>query len=121
MKICQFINTEIGFDFIISYAYGDLEDIKSIILQRTPEFEFALYPEERGVHFSSEDETDKDEYNDELNMLKEVMITGREVRLIGSKYNIEIDCFNVDEDEWKESLVVFKKMNFDDVFKFTVK
>jgi len=53
-----FMNNEEGDDLIVSFAIECSEpgDVKSLILLRTPEFEFILDEDERGVSVSHDDE-----------------------------------------------------------------
>lgn len=80
MEIVSFISIEDDPpDLIISFALweADLDDIRSLILMRTPEYEVFLYESERGVKVS-----DEAWLNEEDDMLKKIEFSDDLVRII---------------------------------------
>ena len=80
MEIVSFISIEDDSpDLIISFALweADLDDIRSLIFMRTPEYEVFLYESERGVKVS-----DEAWLNEEDDMLKKIEFSDDLVRII---------------------------------------
>ena len=80
MEIVSFISIEDDPpDLIISFALweADLDDIRSLIFMRTPEYEVFLYESERGVKVS-----DEAWLNEEDDMLKKIEFSDDLVRII---------------------------------------
>ena len=83
MERVAFITTEEGDDLIVSFAIEDEEpgEVKSLILMRTPKYEFVFYDHERGVNVSHEDFPER---GDEL--LRRIRLSS-DVVTIESTYN----------------------------------
>ena len=104
-------------DLILSFAIWcpKLNDIRSLILMRTPPYEFILDEAERGVKVS-----DEAWQNDEGEMLKEIKFDGDTVTIITENHKFELDIRKVDAGEIEEAQNILKKMNFDNRFEITI-
>ena len=104
-------------DLILSFAVWepDLENIRSLILLRTPEFEFALDESERGVKVSDEAWLD-----DEDDMLENIEFGDDFVKIISIHHQFELDLRKVDEEEIEQAKILLKKMNFDNRFEIRI-
>ncbi|MFC1515498.1 hypothetical protein ACFL7E_01920 [Thermodesulfobacteriota bacterium] len=114
MEIVSFISVEDDPpDLILSFALWqpELDDIRSLILMRTPEYEAFLYESERGVKVS-----DEDWLNEEDEMLKRVEFGDDFVRIFTSHYQLELDLRKIEKEEIEEAKTVLEKMNFDGCF-----
>jgi len=112
-----FITTEEGEDLIVSFAIPLEEpgDVKSMILLRTPKYEFALDESERGVMVSHDDFPD-----DEDALLEEVAIAGDVVTITTSSRTYTVGIGGINEKEIEKAKKVLKKMNFDERFTLTI-
>ena len=118
MEIVSFISIEDDPpDLILSFALwqSDLDDIRSLILMRTPEYEPFLYESERGVKVS-----DEAWLNEEDEMLKRVEFSDDFVRILTSNYQFEMDLRKVDKEEIEEAKTILERMNFDDCFEIQI-
>ena len=107
------MHNEEGTDLIVSFAIECSEpgDVKSLILLRTPEFEFILDDEERGVSVSHDDEPEV-----ENNLLRRIRMVSPTV-VIESTYNrYELDISRLNPEEVAEACSILRKMNFDKSF-----
>ena len=114
MELVSFIRIEDESpDLILSFAIWqpELEDIRSLILLRTPEYEFILDETERGVKVS--DEAFMDEEDD---MLKEFEFSDDFVRIITDHHQFELDLRKVDKEDIEQAKIFLKRMNFDNRF-----
>ncbi len=113
----SFITAETGDDLVLSFAVqcpDDPSEIESLILMRTPKFEFILEEHERGPKASFERHDDDDE---------EVMLTRVEyveadamVRIQTSSWEYELDVRKVSADELTEMCELLRRLNFDHKF-----
>ena len=124
MERVQFMTSEDGLDLIVSFVVPwdpggdpDCEDVRSLILLRTPKFEFALDDNERGVSFSDEGRDDDD---DERELLREIEFGAGTVTVKTTRRAYDLDVSHVDEKEIEEAKRILKKMNFDDRFMLTI-
>jgi len=117
MEYVSFITVEDGTDLIVSFAVlcEDVDDVKSLMLLRTPEFEFPLEDHERGVSVSYEDFPDG-----EGDLLEAIEFEGHEVRIVTRYHRYQLDVYRVDEEELAEAKQVLRKMNFDNRFRLTI-
>jgi len=118
MEIVSFISIEDDPpDLILSFAVWQpgLDDIRSLILMRTPKYEFFLDEIERGVRFS-----DEAWLNDEDDMLKEIEFGDDLVRIITNHHQFELDLRKVDKEEIKQAKAIIKRMNFDNRFEMRI-
>jgi hypothetical protein len=114
MELVSFINIEDDPpDLILSFAIWqpELEDIRSLILLRTPEYEFILDETERGVKVSDEAFSD-----DEDDLLKEIEFGDDFVRIITDHHQFELDLRKVDKEDIEQAKTFLKRMNFDNRF-----
>jgi hypothetical protein len=113
METVAFISTENGDDLIVSFAIIDPADpteIESLILLRTPKYEYLLGDWERGVSVSFERYVEDDE-----ELLEALHLDSKSavVRLTTSLRNYELDIRRVDEREVKAMRKVLTLMNYD--------
>ena len=114
MEPVSFINIEDDPpDLILSFAIWqpESENIRSLILMRTPKYEFILDETERGVIVSDEALPD-----DEDGMLKEIEFGDDFVRIIADHHQFELDLRKVDKEDIEQAKIFLKRMNFDNRF-----
>jgi len=114
MEIVSFISIEDDPpDLILSFAIWqpELEDIRSLILMRTPKYEFYLDEIERGVRVSDEAWMD-----DEDDMLEKIEFDDDFVRIITNHHEFELDLRKVDKEDIEQAKAFVKRMNFDNRF-----
>ena len=114
MEIVSFISIEDNPpDLILSFALwqADIDDIRSLILMRTPEYEVFLYESERGVRVS-----DEAWLNEEDDMLKKIEFGDNLVRIITNHHQFELDLRKVDKEEIEQAKNFLERMNFDNCF-----
>ena len=114
MELVSFISIEDDPpDLILSFAIWqpELEDIRSMILMRTPEYEFILDETERGVKVS-----DKALLDEEDDMLKEIEFGDNLVRIITNHHQLDLDLRKIDKEDIEQAKTFLKKMNFDSRF-----
>ena len=96
-------------DLILSFAFHDDRlGVKSLILQRTPSFEFALPDYERGVKVSMEGGA---EYDD--NLLQKVEINNGFLHLSAQHESYNIDISKLSEEDISDMIEIIHKLNFD--------
>lgn len=113
MDKVQFITIEDGDDLILSFSFNEGTEfgVGGFIIQRSPKFEFALRPYERGP---SIDWTD----DDEIITVKEIELS-RDVAVIKTQYEQYVfDVSRLSDAELRDAVRILKKMNFDKIFKF---
>ena len=114
MEIVSFISIEDDPpDLILSFALWqpELDDIRSLILIRTPEYELLLDEAERGVKVS-----DEDWLNDEDDLLKKIEIGDDFIRIICNHHEFELDLRKVDIGKVEQAKTFLEWMNFDNSF-----
>ncbi len=114
MELVSFISIEDNPpDLILSFAIWqpELEEIRSLILIRTPKYEFILDEAERGVNVS--DEVWRDEEDD---ILKKIEFGDDFVKIITNHYQFELDLRKVDKEEIEQAKTILQRMNFDNRF-----
>ncbi|SRR5713226_442035 len=117
MERVSFITTQENDDLIVSFVIEDAEpgEIKSLILMRTPKYEFVFEDHERGVNVSHEDQPDVED-----DLLRQITLAP-DVVTIGSEYNrYELDVSRVDKKELEKACTILRRMNFDDRFTLEV-
>ncbi len=116
MERVSFITVETGDDLILSFAvqrHDEPAEIESLILMRTPRYEFILEEHERGVGVSFErDEHDQDDYLQKIDYVEADAI----VRIQTLSRQYELDVRKVDADELNNMRSILKKMNYDQKF-----
>ena len=118
MELVSFISIEDDPpDLILSFAIWqpELEDIRSLILMRTPKFEILLDETERGVIVS--DEAWLDDVDD---VLMEIEFHNDFVRIITNRHQFELDLRKLDKKEIKQAKKFLRRMNFDNRFKMQI-
>jgi hypothetical protein len=117
MERVDFVTVESGNDLIVSFVIGrtDPDEIRSLILMRTPKHESILDDSERGVSVSDDD---RDE--DDGDLLKEIEFRGDEVRIVSRNADYQLDCSRVDAEELEDAKKTLQAMNFDSRFRFQV-
>jgi len=119
MDTVTFITTESGDDLILSFAVQDLEDpseIESLILLRTPKYEFIVEEDERGVSVSFERYADEE---DDYLKAVEYLEAERTVRLKTLAREYELNVRKVDAAELKQMRQILRKMNYDRKFQMS--
>ncbi|MCK4421233.1 hypothetical protein KAW18_13810 [candidate division WOR-3 bacterium] len=114
MEIVSFINIEDDPpDLILSFAIWrpEWDNIRSLILLRTPKFEAFLTEADRGVNVSYEDWM-----NDQGEMLRRVELRDREIAIITTEHRFDLDLRKVDKEDIEEAKTILNKMNFDNRF-----
>lgn len=118
MEKVLFVSAEGDEDLIVSFVTpgeghsdGNAADVKSLILLRSPQFEFALYEHERGVSVSYDDLPD-----DEYDLLEEIEFRSDTVHIKTTRTTYDLDISSVDGDEIADAKRVLEKMNFDGRF-----
>ena len=118
MELVSFISIEDDPpDLILSFAIWQLdsEDIRSLILMRTPEYEVLLEESERGVKVS-----DEAWLNDEDDMLRKIEFCNDFVKIISSYHQFDLDLRKVDKEEIDQVKTILQKMNFDNRFEVRI-
>jgi hypothetical protein len=118
MELVSFISIEDEPpDLILSFAIWqpELEDIRSLILLRTPEYEFILDETERGVKVS--DEALMDEEDD---MLKEIEFSNDFMTIITEQHQFDLDLRKIDKEDIEQAKTFLKKMNYDNRFEIRI-
>ena len=115
MERVAFITAETGDDLVLSFAvqcHDDASEIESLILLRTPKYEFILEEYERGVNVSFGQFEDGE-------LLREICYSAEEgtvcIQTPSRKY--EMDVHKVDPDELKKMRKLLRKMNYDQSFR----
>ena len=114
MKRASFISIEDeGTDLILSFALeDDASGVCSLILMRSPQFEFLMPEDERGVRASLERQTTDDE--DE--MLIRAVLSSNNIELVTGCRIYRIDLSKVDKEDLSFVYPFLQKMNFDKKF-----
>ena len=117
MEKASFLTIEDGTDLIVSFAIPIDEegDVKSLILLRTPQYEFALTESERGVMVSHDDFPDEGD-----DLLKELKVAGDVATIITCSRTYTVGIGDVEEEEIEEAKRILQKMNFDGRFTLTI-
>ena len=118
MELVSFISIEDESpDLILSFAIWqtEFEDIRSLILMRTPKYEVLLDDFERGVKVS-----DEARLNDEDDMLRKVEFGDDFVKIISTHHQFDLDLSRVDEEEIDQAKTILKRMNFDNRFELRI-
>ena len=104
-------------DLILSFAIWqpELDDIRSLILMRTPSYEFILDEAERGVKLS-----DEAWLNDEDEMLEEIKFDGDTVTIVTESHKFELDIRKVNAGKIEKAQSILKRMNFDNRFEIII-
>ena len=118
MEIVSFMSIEDDPpDLILSFAVWEpaLDEIRSLILMRTPEYEVFLDEAERGVKVFYEAWL-----NDEEDMLKKIEFGDNFAKIITSHHQFELDLRKVEKEETEQAKIFLKRMNFDNSFEMQI-
>jgi len=104
-------------DLILSFAIWqpELEDVRSLILMRTPPYEFIFDKSERGVKVSDEDWVD-----DEDELLKRIEFDSDTVSIVTNNHMWKLNIRKVDRSDIEEAQNFLKRMNFDNRFEISI-
>jgi len=113
----NFIHTEVGTDIILSLSFDEDTEfgIEGFIIVRTPKYEFALPPHERGACINWDEETDT------IELIKEITCIGNEITFVSDKRSYQFDISRLDKAEFAELWKTVDRMNFDDSIKISRK
>lgn len=114
MDRVRFTTIEDNDDLILSFSFDEGTEfgVEGFIIHRSPKYEFALMPHERGPSIDWTDE-------DEIITVKEVELS-REVAVIKTRYEqYSFDISKLSDKEFEAIVKILKKMNFDNIFKLT--
>jgi hypothetical protein len=113
-EVVEFITIEEGADLVVSFAITNKEpgDVVSLTLIRTPEFEFALPEDEKGVSVSHESFPEEGI----ADRLQRIMVAPPVVSIATVRKRYELDVSKVDRDELQSARRVLERMNFDNRF-----
>jgi hypothetical protein len=119
-ELVAFITAQTGDDLVVSFAVSqpdDPADIESLIILRTPKYEFFLEEWERGASVSFHRNLGR---NDRA-MLREVVyaVEDKCITLRTDHHNYQLDVRKVDPSELSAMCRVFRKMNFDSSIQLT--
>lgn len=105
----NFIHTEIGTDIIVSLSFDEDTEfgIDGFTIIRTPKFEFALMPHERGACVNWDEETDM------VEIIKEITCIGNELTFVSNVRSYEFDISKLSPEEINELLETIDRINFD--------
>jgi len=114
MDVVQFVSIEDDDDLVLglSFPEGTEFGIGGFIIQRTPKFEFALFPHERGA---SIDWT----ADDERILVKAVHLSRKAITVTTQYDSYAFDLSKIPDEEYQSVINILNKMNFDGRFKFT--
>ncbi|MFQ5632723.1 MAG: hypothetical protein ACE5I1_28480 [bacterium] len=110
MDKVNFITTEMGTDIIISLSCDEGTEfgIDGFTMIRTPKYEFALMPDERGACINWDDETDTRE------IVKKITWIGHKITFESSTKKIyRFDLSRLSEVDKKRLWKTIEKINFD--------
>jgi hypothetical protein len=115
MEPVSLITTADTDDLIVAFAIEDSEpgEVKSLILLRTPKYEFVFDDRERGVSVSHDDypETELDD-----DLLVRIGIAQNVVAIDSQHHRYELDVSRVDREQLAEAWGILRRMNFDNRF-----
>lgn len=121
LELVQFVTSEIGDDFIVSFYVAELDDPdlgRSIILIRDKKWEHLLAEGERGAKVSDGDFRENEESED--NFLEEMRIDDTVAEIETTHRRYRLDLRHVGKSEMTAAKKVLKKMNYDERFKLSV-
>ena len=112
MERVAFMTNESGDDLIVSFAIsqGEPGEIRSLILLRTPKYEFLLDESERGVSFSDEAHWEEEDWVRSIEFSREI------VRIETQYHEYTLDVSGVEARELEQAERILRKMNFDNAF-----
>jgi hypothetical protein len=118
VDLVDFIRMDTGDDLILSFAVQDPNDpmeIESLILLRTPKFEFIFDEHERGIRASFERFSDEDDYLEEARFSEQE----RTIQLKTRAHTHNLDLRKLDRKELNAMRKLLRKMNYDSCVKLS--
>jgi len=117
MDKVNFIQTEVGTDIIISLSFDEDTEfgVDGFIMIRTPEFEFTLFPHERGACINWDEETDIRE------IVKEITCISNEITFVSNIRSYQFDISRLSNEETDELWKTIDNINFDSSINITRK
>lgn len=118
MDLVNFITTDTGDDLILSLAVQSPDEpmeIESLILLRTPRFEFILEEHERGISASFERFGDENDYLEEVKLFEQE----KTIQLKTRAHDYNFDLRKLDRNEVEAIGNLLHKMNYDGRIKLT--
>lgn len=114
MDVLQFVTIQDDDDLVLglSFPEGTEFGIDGFIIQRSPKFEFALFPHERGA---SIDWT----ADDERILVKAVHLSRKAITITTQYNSYAFDLSKIPDEDYQSVINILNKMNFDDRFEFT--
>ena len=109
MDMVNFIHTEDGTDIILSLSFDEDTEfgIDGFTIIRTPKFEFALMPHERGACVSWDEETDI------IEIIKEITCKDNELTFVSNLRSYQFDISRLSNEERDQLWKTIDRMNFD--------
>jgi len=109
MDKVNFIHTEVGKDIIISLSFDEDTEfgINGFTIIRTPKFEFALMPYERGACLNWDEETNVRE------IIKEITCRGNELTFVSNIRSYQFDISKLSNEEINQIWKTIDRINFD--------
>jgi hypothetical protein len=109
----NFIHTEVNTDIILSLSFDEDTEfgIDGFTIIRTPKFEFALMPHERGACVNWDEETDTRE------IIKEITGMGNELTFVSTVRSYAFDISKLSHQELNQLWETIDRMNFDSSIK----
>jgi hypothetical protein len=107
-ELVSFITIEDEDNLIVAYAIelGDPDEVASVILLRTPKFEFLLGEEERGVSVSHELYSEVDG-----ELARRIVVDGSQVNIESTIRTYRLDLSRVDPEEATDAKKVLRRMH----------
>lgn len=112
MNAVSFMTAEDGDDLIVSFAIPIEQDIRGLILLRTPKYEMLLNSSERGVNVSYGAALEL-----EPDLLREFSVETDVVRVVTERNEYVLNISAVAQQELEKAKQVLRKMNFDGGFR----
>ncbi len=112
MDKVNFIMVEEDQDLVLSLSFDEGTEfgVEGFIVQRSPQFEFILAPEERGPSLDWTDE-------DEIILVREVTLSKGEIKIKTKYREYAFDLSGLSRQDLQEMKAILKKMNFDNSFR----
>lgn len=113
MDKVNFIHTEIGTDIIISLSFDEDTEfgIDGFTIIRTPKFEFALMPYERGACLNWDEETNVRE------IIKEITCHGNKLTFVSNIQSYQFDISKLSNEETNQIWKTIDRINFDSIIR----
>jgi hypothetical protein len=109
MDKINFIHTEVGTDIVVSLSFDDGTEfgVDGFTIIRTPKYEFALFPHEKGACVNWDEKTDARE------IIREITCAGHVVTFVSNLKSYQFDASRLSADKINALWRTIDKMNFD--------